>query len=342
MISFDAACLERESGAARPHEGLKRAHLVGIAGAGMRSLADVLDLAGWHVSGSDLAGGGLAGGGLAGGGLRAFEVRHGHDAEWVDDSIDLVIHSDAVPPENPELSRARQLGIRTLSYPQMLGEMMQSRAGVAIAGTHGKSTTTAMAGEILTTAGLDPALVVGAAPIGGWSGGRFGRGRWMLVEACEYRANFHHLRPQIATILNIEPDHFDCFDSQAELEQAFAEFARRVPPEGLVLVNHDCAASGRAVAGVDARVETFGESPAATWQACRLSERLGYYSFELRSRGERVCDVKLPVPGRHNLLNAVAAAAVASHCGADRGAIREGLERYVGLRRRLQLLGVVQ
>ena len=334
MISFDAVCLEREPGAAAPGDGRKRAHLVGIAGAGMRSLADVLDMAGWHVSGSDLAGESLDG--------APLDVCHGHDADHVDQSIDLVIHSDAVPPDNPELLRARQLGIRALSYPQMLGEMMQSRTGVAVAGTHGKSTTTAMAGEILIAAGLDPAMVVGAAPIGGWSGGRFGRGRWMLVEACEYRANFHHLRPQLAAILNIEPDHFDCFASQAELEQAFAQFARRVPSEGLVLARDDCAATRRVVRGIDAAVETFGLSPSATWQASAPSERLGYYSFELRCRGEHVCAVKLPVPGRHNVLNAVAAAAMASHCGADRAAIREGLERYVGLRRRLQLLGVVR
>jgi UDP-N-acetylmuramate--alanine ligase len=332
MISIDALCLDRSS-PAMDDPPSRRAHLVGIAGAGMRSLADLLDEAGWQVSGSDES--------LAAGSIP-FEVKQGHDAEYVDVSIDLVVHSDAVDQNNPELRRARQLGIRSLSYPRMLGELMRSRRGVAVAGTHGKSTTTAMAGGILAAAGLDPALVVGAAPIGARSGGRFGQGEWMLVEACEYRANFHHLCPQLAAILNIEPDHFDCFHTQHELEEAFARFAAQVPEDGLVLARHDCPATQRAIAGAQARLETFGLSPEATWHAEGLSQRLGYYCFELYHQDRYVSRIKLPVPGKHNVLNAVAAAALASHCGADEAAIREGLEGYVGLRRRLQLLGTVR
>jgi UDP-N-acetylmuramate--alanine ligase len=313
---------------------LKRAHLVGIAGAGMRSLADVLDEAGWHVSGSDLASESLAG--------APFDVWQGHDAAHIDPSIDLVIHSDAVPFGNPELDRARQLGIRAVSYPQMLGWLMESRGGVAVAGTHGKSTTTAMAGAILSAAGIDPALVFGAAQIGSFSGGRFGRSRWMVVEACEYHSNFHHLKPELAAILNVEPDHFDCFATQRELENAFWQFARQVPSEGTIVARHECPTTMRIVAELCCQVETFGLSSAATWRASELCERRGYYGFELRCRDVRVCDVRLPVPGEHNVLNAVAAAALASHCGASGEAIRAGLERFVGLRRRLQLLGEVR
>ncbi len=334
MTLIHSICEAGSAGLAEPSPTLKRAHLVGIAGAGMRSLADVLDEAGWHVSGSDLASESLAD--------TPFDVWQGHDASYVDESIDLVIHSDAVPFANPELARARQLGIRSLSYPQMLGWLMESRGGVAVAGTHGKSTTTAMAGAILSSAGLDPALVVGATPIGAPSGGRFGRSRWMLVEACEYHSNFHHLKPELAAILNVEPDHFDCFATQAELENAFWQFARQVPADGTIVARHDCAATTRIVAELCSTVETFGLSAAATWRAADLTERRGYYSFRLLCRERRVCDVKLPVPGVHNVLNAVAAAALATHCGADGDAIRAGLERYVGLRRRLQLLGEVR
>ncbi|MEX0677843.1 MAG: UDP-N-acetylmuramate--L-alanine ligase [Pirellulales bacterium] len=334
MTLFGAASLEGQGDAAVPVATLARAHLVGIGGAGMRSLADVLDEAGWQVSGSDLVPSSLDG--------APFQVRQGHDAAEIDQSIDLVVYSNAVPPANPELRRARQLGIPTLSYPEMLGRLMQSRGGVAIAGTHGKSTTTAMAAEILTAAGLDPTVVVGAAPIGGNSGGRFGHGRLLLVEACEYRAGFHHLKPEMAAILNIEPDHFDCFLSRAELEHAFARFVQAVPPGGLVLARADCAATLRACAELACTCETFGMTPAATWQAADVGERRGYYSFQIRCQASAVCEVKLPVPGRHNVLNALAAAAVASHCGATGAAIREGLERFVGLRRRLQLLGEVR
>jgi len=330
MITFDATCTGGRSEAAEPLVALRRAHLVGIGGAGMRSLADVLDEAGWRVSGSDLAG-------AAG----PFDVHVGHSADYIDENVDLVVHSDAVPRDNPELRRARQLGIRSLSYPQMLGELMIARQGVAIAGTHGKSTTTAMAGAILASAGLDPAVVVGAAPIRATSGGRFGRGP-MVVEACEYRANFLNLHPHLAAILNVEPDHFDCFASQAELEHAFGRFAGQVAPEGVLLVRHECVASRTAALSAHATVETFGFEPDATWQARELRERLGYYSFEIVRGGEYICEIKLPVPGRHNVLNALAAAALASHCGANERAIRQGLELFVGLRRRLQLLGVVR
>jgi UDP-N-acetylmuramate--alanine ligase len=327
-----AATSERQYDAALDLATPARAHLVGIAGAGMRSLANVLDAAGWQIGGSDLAE-------VTG---APFHARRGHDASAIDPSLDLVIYSSAVPPDNPELCRARQLGIPTLSYPQMLGRLMRPRGGVAIAGTHGKSTATAMAGEIFTAAGLDPTVVVGAAPVGRQSGGRYGHGRWMLAEACEYRAGFHHLEPEVAAILNIEPDHFDCFASMAELQDAFARFARSVPPDGLVLARAECAATRHACADLACRTETFGWTPAATWQAAELRERHGYYAFELRCRGRAVCEVKLPVPGRHNVLNALAAAALASHCGAGGAAIRAGLERFAGLRRRLQLLGEVR
>jgi UDP-N-acetylmuramate--alanine ligase len=334
MILSNTFCEEQPAGMLASEPALKRAHLVGIAGAGMRSLADVLDEAGWHVSGSDLASESLAG--------APFDVWQGHDAAHIDESIDLVIHSDAVPFGNPELDRARQLGIRAVSYPQMLGWLMESRGGVAVAGTHGKSTTTAMAGAILSAAGIDPALIVGATQIGAFSGGRFGRSRWMLVEACEYHSNFHHLKPELAAILNIEPDHFDCFATQRELENAFWQFARQVPAEGTIVARHECPTTMRIVAELSCQVETFGLSSAATWHATDLCERRGYYGFELRCRDLRVCDVRLPVPGAHNVLNAVAAAALASHCGASGEAIRAGLERFVGLRRRLQLLGEVR
>ncbi len=195
-----------------------RVHMVGIGGAGMRSLADVLDEAGWQVSGSDLSAAALDD--------APYAVRCGHDAQAIDAELELVVHSDAVPPDNPELRRARQLGIAVLTYPQMLARLLQNGGGVAIAGTHGKSTTTAMTGEILAAAGLDPTLVVGAAPIGGLSGGRFGQGPWTVVEACEFRDNFHYLRPELTAILNVELDHVDCFPTSADLEDAFARYAQ--------------------------------------------------------------------------------------------------------------------
>ncbi len=309
----------------------RRAHLVGIGGSGMRSLADVLDAGGWQISGSDSNGEALVG--------SRFKVRHGHRADAVTPGVDLVVYSDAVPQANPELGRARDLGVATYSYPQMLGRLMESRLGVAVAGTHGKSTTTAMAAEIMAAAGLDPTVVCGAAPIGKDSGGHLGRGRWMVAEACEYRANFRHLEPRIAAILGIEADHFDCFAAPAELEEAFARFARAVPADGLIIARDDCAATRRAIRDIRCTSESFGVAATATWRASELGERRGLYSMSIRCRQRLVCDVKLRVPGRHNVSNALAAAALASHCGATGSAIRTGLERFAGLHRRLELVG---
>lgn len=322
-----------------PAEGLRlhkipRAHLIGIAGSGMRSLAHVLDEAGWAISGSDPHAASFA--------VPHFELHNDHSADHVDADVDLVVYSEAVSPANLELARARQLGVPTLSYPQMLGQLMESRRGVAIAGTHGKSTTTAIAGAILTAAELDPTVIYGATPLGAVCGGRHGRGRLVLAEACEYRENFRHLSAELAVVLGIEPDHFDCYENTDALEAAFARFVRGVPADGLVLSRADCPATQRAVAELSASSETFGLTPGAVWQATQLRARQGYYSFEIRCQGRLVTDVKLHVPGRHNVLNALAAAALASHCGAAATAIRTGLERFSGLRRRLQLLGEVR
>ena len=197
---------------------------MGIAGNGMRALADVLLGWGWRLSGSDLNVAPVQS--LAAAGVRLFQ---GHAAEHLPPETDLVVYSDAVPADNPELRRAAELGIPTLSYFQMLGRLGVGRRTVAVAGTHGKSTATAMLAHLLIAGRprSDGRLRRHAA--GATSGGRAGRGDLMLVEACEYRANFLHLRPQQAAISGIEPDHFDCYDSLEQLEGAFRRFAASVP-----------------------------------------------------------------------------------------------------------------
>jgi UDP-N-acetylmuramate--alanine ligase len=300
----------------------------------MRALAEVLLGRGWKLSGCDLALG--TAGKLAQAGIRLYE---GHCAEHVCPDTDLVVFSDAVPPENPELRRAAQLGIPACSYFQMLGRLMAGRRGLAVAGTHGKSTTTAMAAELLIEAGRDPTVLCGAAPLGRVTGGRAGRGDLMLVEACEYRANFLHLRPKQAAILGVEPDHFDCYDSLDALEQAFACFAASIPADGLLLARHDCPLTRRIAAELRCRVETFGIGGREGWSAENLAARRGRYRFEIRRRGRRLCEVRLQVPGRHNVLNALAAAALAWENGAAAEHISAALGRFRGLGRRLERLG---
>jgi len=315
-------------------ESVRRAHLIGIAGAGMQALAEVMLGQGWRLTGSDLSPQNSVWLSAAG-----VPVYAGHREEQVPANADLVVYSDAVGPENAERRRAAELGLRQLSYPAMLGELMAGRTGVAVAGTHGKSTTTALAGEILREANLAPTIVGGAAPLGRNSGGCFGRGRHVLVEACEYRSNFLHLAPQVAVLLGIEHDHFDCFDSFADVERAFFQFAQRVSGDGLILAHAGCPTALRVAKQAGRRVVTFGLGPAADWRAVALRSFRGRYAFRIVRRGQRVAEVKLAILGVYNVLNALAAAALAGELGVGRGAIERGLTRFAGLRRRMETRG---
>lgn len=313
---------------------VQRAHLIGIAGNGMQSLAEVLLARGWSLTGSDLDPSGTAW--LATAGVR---IDTGHAAGQVPTNCDVVVYSDAVPENNCERRRATELGLSQRSYPSMLGDLMASRFGLAVAGTHGKSTTTAMAAEILDVAGFAPSVVAGGAPLGRNSGGRRGRGQLVLVEACEYRSNFQHLKPRMAVILGIEPDHFDCFPTREAVEAAFAAFVRRLPADGLVLAHASCAATRRVVAGAPCRVTTFGVGSAADWRAQIVRSIRGRYAFEITRRGRSLGEVALAVPGRHQVLNALAAAALAAECGASATDIASGLSQFGGLRRRFEVVG---
>ena len=201
----------------------------------------------------------------------------------------------------------------------MLGLLMEKRRGLAVAGTHGKSTTTGMAATILVAAGCDPTVVYGAAPRDGGDGGRAGDGNAVLVEACEFRRNFLHLRPRDAVILNIEPDHFDCYGSREALESAFAEFAALLPSDGCLLVPWDDAAAQRVRAVAGCRIETFGEDQGADWAAVNVRGRGGQYGFDLVYQGRELGRVELSVFGRHNVRNALAAAALATDCDGQSG-----------------------
>lgn len=312
----------------------QRAHLIGLAGCGMRSLAQVLVERGYRVSGSDTAPAAAAT--LATLGPRVYRT---HAAEHVPADAELVIYSDAVGADNPERRRASELGIPTLSYVQMLGRLMRDRQGVAVAGTHGKSTTTAMLGHLLVLAGQDPTVVYGAIPLGQASGGRAGHGPHVVVEACEYRANFLQLRPQQAVILNVEPDHFDHYHSLEQLHQAFARFAAMLPPDGTLLLPYGDPVTGAMVSGLACRVETFGADSRADWSLRFGGFVGGCPRLEVKHLGHSLFEVALPVPGRHNGFNALAAAALAWGCGVSAETIAAGLASFPGLHRRLERRG---
>jgi UDP-N-acetylmuramate--alanine ligase len=315
-----------------PHGAGRRAHLIGAAGSGMRSLATVLSQAGWQLTGSDLNAD------TAGAGDALIDIGCGHSVDRIHAQLNLVLFSDATTADNPERRQAGRLGIPAMSYPAALGALMLDRRGLAIAGTHGKSTTAAMLAEILESAGTDPTYVFGAARQDLRPGGRLGSGEWMIAEACEYRANFCHLAPEIAVLLGVEPDHFDYYRSEAELDQAFTRFVAGISPLGWLVFHAGCARACRVAAKCQARSESFGFDPGADWQATPVADNRGCFQFTVRYRGAGLGSVQLGVPGRHNVLDALAAAAAAHHAGASWQAICAGLEAFAGLHRRLETI----
>jgi UDP-N-acetylmuramate--alanine ligase len=326
------------------------AHFVGIGGAGMQALASVMQQSGWEISGSDEDIGQAAQ--LSAGGIQVFA---GHAATNVPAATTVLVRSAAVPETNPEIRWARRLQIPVQSYAQMLGTVSRDFDTAAIAGTHGKSTVTAMVAEILLRAGLDPTVVCGASPVAekmespltqrhaiqpiGPYGGRRGNGRFAVVEACEYRENFLYLQPKLATVLNLEHDHFDCYRTAAQLIAAFERFIHRVPDDGLIVTSEECHEIKEIARASGRKLVTFGFANDANWRSANLQHSRGRYQFDMVRHGRRLTRVVLSVPGRHNVLNALAAAVVARHCGVAIQQVAHGLASFRGLSRRLEPRG---
>ncbi len=319
-----------------PNDALERAHLVGICGAGMKALAELLTDAGCSVSGSDLAYPENVVRSLRN---RGVQVHRGHDAAVVPRDADVLVFSPAIGPENAERQLAARQEIPQLSYSRMLGTLMEGRLGVAVAGTHGKSTTTAMLGTILETAGLRPSVVVGAELRDHRRSGWAGEGRILVVESCEYQQSFLDVAPTVAGILSIEPDHFDCYSDLDAMQAAFTAFAGKVRPGGVLVVSNECAASRAAASGFDGDVQTFGVTSGTDWRASDYSPTDEGARFRVLYQDRLFAEIELPVPGRHNALNALAAAALSHNAGAGPQDVTEGLRAYGGLGRRFEILG---
>ncbi len=313
----------------------RRVHLIGIGGCGMSGAAAMLLDMGASVSGSDL--GQFEGlGALVSSGAR---IAIGHRSEQVHPDTDLVVMSAAVPDTNPELVEARRRNLPVIKYAQLLGQLMSHRVGVAIAGTHGKSTTTALAAWLFRDSGLDPSFIFGARSeqLGGPSG--VGRGDQFVVEACEFDRSFLQLRPHYAAILNIERDHLDCYNDFDDLIDAFSSFAGQVEPSGLLICNGEDPIACRAARAAVACVETFGFDESADWRAVNLECELGCYRFDVEYHGRNLFSTSLCIPGRYNVANALAAAALAHHAGADVDALAKAMPEFFGIQRRLSWCG---
>jgi UDP-N-acetylmuramate--alanine ligase len=322
-------------------------YLVGIGGCGLSGLGLMLRSLGATCRGSDAAPGPVTDALAA----QGIEVSFDQAAGTLPDRCDLVIASAAISPDHPELLAAQERRIPIMSYAEALGQAQSERTGISIAGTHGKSTTTAMLCHILVSCGLDPSFIVGAncPQIGGGSrtgaarvpgtGPLAGRPGLLVAEACEFNRSFHHHRPTLALIHNIEEDHLDVYGSLDNVVAAFREFAGLLPPAaagGRLLIAHEGAHRRRVTAGLAARVETFGYSPAADYQvvADAAARRVG-----LLQDGIWLAQWTNAMPGEHNVLNAAAAAVLAGLLGLDWEAIGVALDDFEGVERRMQRLG---
>ncbi len=310
-------------------------HIVGIGGSGMSAIARVLlERGGYRVSGSDRS---LSDTGRALADLGAT-VHVGHRAEQVEEA-DLLFVSSAIPADNEEVQAARARGVPVIKRPQVLAWLTAPYQTIAVAGTHGKTTTTAMIVRLLMEAGLDPSFVVGGV-LPGLSNARAGQGPYFVIEADEYDRTFLGLRPQVAVVTNVEMDHPDCYPTYGDVQAAFAAFLAGVREGGWVVACADDPGVAALLPGLPAgqRVLRYGLGPEGDLRAEAVS-LAGLPSFELVSDGRRAERFDLRVPGLHNVQNALATLSVAQVLGIPEAVTHRALASYTGVARRFELKG---
>jgi len=320
--------------------GLGAIHFIGIGGIGMSGIAEVLLNHGYSVQGSDLRPSAITAR-LADMGARiSFPQR----AENLNDA-EVVVISSAIRADNPELDAARTSGLPVVRRAEMLAELMRMKSNVAIAGTHGKTTTTTMAAALLDAGGMDPTVINGGIIHAYGSNARMGQGEWMVVEADESDGTFNRLPATIAVVTGIDPEHMEHYGTFDALREAFYTFVSNIPFYGVAICNTDHP-EVQALAGRlnDRRVITYGFNRQADVHAGNLRHLNGVPRFDLVLRAERkvIRDMSLPMPGAHNVSNALAASAVARHLGIRAGDIRQALENFGGVSRRFTRVGKVR
>jgi UDP-N-acetylmuramate--alanine ligase len=313
---------------------VKRLHFVGIGGVGMCGIAEVLLNLGYEVSGSDLKDTDSVAR------LRALGARVdiGHDGRHVE-GASVVVYSSAVSRSNPEISAARDLGIPVIPRAEMLGELMRLKYGIAVSGSHGKTTTTSMIATILSGAGLDPTIVIGGRVDSMDSGARLGMGKFLVAEADESDGSFNKLSPTIAVITNIDREHMDHYGTIATLHEAFAAFANKVPFYGAAILCLDDSGCRAVLGRIERRTVTYGMSTEARIRAEGVELQGLGSSFHIFVDDQELAHVRLRVPGQHNVLNALAATGAALELDLPGEDIARGLEAYVAVDRRFQIRG---
>ena len=314
-------------------------HFIGIGGISMSGLAEILLEEGFHISGSDAKESALTDA-LEKKGARIY---YGQRASNISDSTDVVVYTAAIHPDNPEFARAKELGIPMLTRAELLGQIMRNYdTPIAVAGTHGKTTTTSMLSHILLKGDCDPTISVGGIlpAIGGNI--RVGQSETFLTEACEYTNSFLSFFPKISIILNMDADHLDFFKDIDDIRRSFRRFAELLPADGTLIINADTPEYQSITEGLSCQVITYGLENNADYTASDITyDEFGHASFNVRYKGSDLGRCSLKVPGSHNVSNALSAVAAGRLLNLSWEVIAEGLLSFTGTDRRFQYKGTV-
>jgi UDP-N-acetylmuramate--alanine ligase len=315
---------------------VRHVHFIGVGGIGMSGLAEILRTLEFDVSGSDLREGENTRN------LTRLGVRIdvGHRAENVR-GADVIVYSSAIVPENPEIVEARELGIPVITRAEMLAELMRVKYGIAIAGSHGKTTTTSLVATILREAGFDPTVVVGGRMAALGSNARLGAGDLLVAEADESDGSFLRLSPTIGVVTNIDPEHLDFYGTHDALKTAFLQFIEKVPFYGLAVLCLDHPHVQELLPRVGRRHVTYGLTPQADYHAKAVEFRGLNTRFVAYRRGEPLGEFVLKMPGRHNVLNTLAAIAVADELEVPLDVVKSALGSFHGVARRFSIIDEV-
>lgn len=315
------------------YPSLKEIHFVGIGGIGMSGLAEILLTMGCRVTGSDLKRSPLTDRLRR----RGARIRFGHRTENVE-APRVVVTSSAVAHSNPEVMQALKRSIPVITRGEMLAELMRLKYGVAIAGSHGKTTTTSLVASVLDAGGFDPTVVIGGRVKSLRSNARLGRGDYLVAEADESDGSFLHLNPTIAVVTNIDREHMDHYRDYEALRKTFAEFVAKIPFYGVAIFCADHPETRKLAAGFSKRGFTYGIQEKADYQALRIRLKAWESTFDVRFQGEMLGRIRLRHPGIHNVLNSLAAVAVGRELGMRFTDIRRALAKFRGIGRRMEVV----
>ncbi len=319
-------------------EFVRHIHFAGIGGIGMSGIAEVLLDLGFRISGSDISRTKIIDR-LEKAGAKIFI---GHDASNIE-GADAVVYSSALEKTNSEVQAALMKKVPLVPRAEMLGELMRFRKGIAIAGTHGKTTTTSLIGAVLAGAGIDPTLIVGGVVNSMHSNARLGKGEYMVAEADESDASFLHLQPQMAVVTNIDRDHMETYnDDFNQLKQACLDFLHNLPFYGLAILCFDDPGVREIAGRLRKPFESYGLTDDVDYQATGISQNGRHSSFSVVRYGKPIGEFRVAMPGVHNVQNALAAIAIAYKLGLSTESIRGSLSGFQGIGRRFQQLGVVK